>query len=622
MAQKRVIEQPASEEVYNDDWFLKDSPTQETSKINLANLKAAILDGKNVAALPDDIAPEYNPNESYVAGDLAIHNSLLYICLGATTGNWDSTKWDLTSIAELLANLDLSANNISYDNTTSGLTATDVQGAIDEVNSNLSDYETANDALVNKIESVGTASGSIATFSDGSDNIPMKSLVAEIAPVQDLHGYDAPWVGGAGKNKLPMTVEGIKAVNTYHSWSGNSTTINNVTITIETDSVGNVTGIRFNGTASADITFNLATNINIPNGSYKWSNDQIVNVSNLWLSLTNPNVAITLSTQKEVNITVSNDSIGSAYIYASSGNVFNNIVFKPMIRLASVSDTTFAPYSNICPISGWDEANVTRCGKNLSKSQTNNSVLCSVKKGVTYTLSYEGNVGANIKKNTNSGEVVIWGPQLPLTFIADEDFNLFLNAWSANISNIQVEVGNQATTYEPYNGSTYTIDLDGTRYGGTLDVVSGVLTVDRAYVDLGDLNYILGGGGLVFYSSIPSRKTGTIQIISDSYKYIGNASDSTVRDGDDGVIATEANSEQIKIKDTRFDSASAIKQAMASHKIIYPLATPITIQLTPTQVKSLLEQNKVWADTGNILEAKYVRDLTSTINYILEQLNS
>ena len=622
MAEKRVIEQPASEEVYNDDWFLKDSPTQETSKINLANLKAAILDGKNVAALSDDIAPEYNPNESYVAGDLAIHNSLLYICLGATTGNWDSTKWDLTSIAELLANLDLSANNISYDNTTSGLTATDVQGAIDEVNSNLSDYETANDALVNKIESVGTASGSIATFSDGSDNIPMKSLVAEIAPVQDLHGYDAPWVGGAGKNKLPMTVEGIKAVNTYHSWSGNSTTINNVTITIETDSVGNVTGIRFNGTASADITFNLATNINIPNGSYKWSNDQIVNVSNLWLSLTNPNVAITLSTQKEVNITVSNDSIGSAYIYASSGNVFNNIVFKPMIRLASVSDTTFAPYSNICPISGWDEANVTRCGKNLSKSQTNNSVLCSVKKGVTYTLSYEGNVGANIKKNTNSGEVVIWGPQLPLTFIADEDFNLFLNAWSANISNIQVEVGNQATTYEPYNGSTYTIDLDGTRYGGTLDVVSGVLTVDRAYVDLGDLNYILGGGGLVFYSSIPSRKTGTIQIISDSYKYIGNASDSTVRDGDDGVIATEANSEQIKIKDTRFDSASAIKQAMASHKIIYPLATPITIQLTPTQVKSLLEQNKVWADTGNILEAKYVRDLTSTINYILEQLNS
>ena len=562
MAEKRVIEQPASEEVYNDDWFLKDSPTQETSKINLANLKAAILDGKNVAALSDDIAPEYNPNESYVAGDLAIHNSLLYICLGATTGNWDSTKWDLTSIAELLANLDLSANNISYDNTTSGLTATDVQGAIDEVNSNLSDYETANDALVNKIESVGTASGSIATFSDGSDNIPMKSLVAEIAPVQDLHGYDAPWVGGAGKNKLPMTVEGIKAVNTYHSWSGNSTTINNVTITIETDSVGNVTGIRFNGTASADITFNLATNINIPNGSYKWSNDQIVNVSNLWLSLTNPNVAITLSTQKEVNITVSNDSIGSAYIYASSGNVFNNIVFKPMIRLASVSDTTFAPYSNICPISGWDEANVTRCGKNLSKTQTNNSVLCSVKKGVTYTLSYEGNVGANIKKNTNSGEVVIWGPQLPLTFIADEDFNLFLNAWSANISNIQVEVGNQATTYEPYNGSTYTIDLDGTRYGGTLDVVSGVLTVDRAYVDLGDLNYILGGGGLVFYSSIPSRKTGTIQIISDSYKYIGNASDSTVRDGDDGVIATEANSEQIKIKDTRFDSASAIKQAI------------------------------------------------------------
>lgn len=43
----------------------------------------------------------------------------------------------------------------------------------------------------------------------------------------------------------------------------------------------------------------------------------------------------------------------------------------------------------------------------------------------------------------------------------------------------QLELGTTATSYEPYKGDTYTTVLGRTVYGGTLDVVSGVLTVDR-----------------------------------------------------------------------------------------------------------------------------------------------
>ena len=630
---KRVIEETASNVIFNDDWFLKDSPTQGTTKLSGSDLKSIMNTDQAKSA---DLADAYDPNHNYVEGDVCIHDDTLHKANDDTTGTWDSTKWESTTIAEIIATIDLSAEAISYDNTSSGLEAENVQNAIDET--------------ITKLSAVGSASGAIATFSDGSD-LAMKSLKVAIEPQQDLHGYEAPWVGGAGKNKLPMTVEGIKAVNTYHSWSGNSTTINNVTITIETDENNNVTGIKFNGTASADITFNLASNITISNGSYIWSNDQTVNISNLWLSLTSPNIAITLSTQKEVNVTVSSGSIGSAYIYASSGNVFNNIVFKPMIRLASVSDSTFAPYSNICPISGFTEMNVTRTGKNLiptgtstTKGYVDNSYLNAdgtIGSDNTLFISEYFKVPSDVDCAWSSKNAVIYN--LVSVCFYDKNKNYISGTALAKATKIittpsnatycrstqsknennkfQFEIGSTATTYSPYNGNTYTIDLDGTRYGGTLDVVSGVMTVDRGYMDMGDLNYILGGGGLVFYSSIPSRKTGTIQIISDSYKYIGNASDSTVRDGDDGVIATEANSEQIKIKDTRFDSASAIKQAMASHKIIYPLATPINIQLTPTQVKSLLGVNNVWADCGDV-DVSYVRDLTTTINYILEQLNS
>ena len=48
-----------------------------------------------------------------------------------------------------------------------------------------------------------TLAMSIASFSDGADGMPVKKLVAQIEPVQDLHGYDHPWPAGGSKNKLP-----------------------------------------------------------------------------------------------------------------------------------------------------------------------------------------------------------------------------------------------------------------------------------------------------------------------------------------------------------------------------------------------------------------------------------
>ena len=48
---------------------------------------------------------------------------------------------------------------------------------------------------------LNSASGSIASFTDGSA-LPVESLSVSIEPVQDLHGYDAPWPAGGGKNLI------------------------------------------------------------------------------------------------------------------------------------------------------------------------------------------------------------------------------------------------------------------------------------------------------------------------------------------------------------------------------------------------------------------------------------
>jgi hypothetical protein len=82
-----------------------------------------------------------------------------------------------------------------------------------------------------QVGSYKTASGSLVSFDDGAD-LPMPSFICNIDAVQDLHGYDHPWVGGAGKNKLPMTVDGIKAANTNGTWNNNVYTYNNITYTV------------------------------------------------------------------------------------------------------------------------------------------------------------------------------------------------------------------------------------------------------------------------------------------------------------------------------------------------------------------------------------------------------
>lgn len=60
MAEKRIIEQTASTEVYNDDWFPKDSPTQGTTKIQPSQLKEYFNEGQateaDLTALSDDIS--------------------------------------------------------------------------------------------------------------------------------------------------------------------------------------------------------------------------------------------------------------------------------------------------------------------------------------------------------------------------------------------------------------------------------------------------------------------------------------------------------------------------------------------------------------------------------------
>ena len=305
---------------------------------------------------------------------------------------------------------------------------------------------------------IHVVSGPVASF-EGED-LPLKSLTASIVPVQDLHGYDSSWAGGAGKNKLPLTVDNIKKANSSITWSGNEATKSGVTFKIETDNNGNVSGVKLNGTATDDIQFLLGIGL-IFNGDYILNGGLSANIS----------VAVqgkVLSAGADRTFTDDGTTSRTSWIFVENGTVCNNVV-KPMVRLASVSDSTFAPYSNICPISGWTEEVVT-----VADDTTTPTVE------QTYTIPFTDSQGQSVE--VFGGEIdVINGVVTPCPYYASYNGEQLTGEWisdrdvyspntSPTIGAQVVNIGATGTPFYTQPTSIKSLDGENNIYANTGDV--------------------------------------------------------------------------------------------------------------------------------------------------------
>lgn len=145
----------------------------------------------------------------------------------------------------------------------------------------------------------------------------------------------------------------------------------------------------------------------------------------------------------------------------------------------------------------------------------------------------------------------------------------------------------------------------GVVYGGSLDAVSGVLIVDRAEVDLGALRWTYTSNVFVsnqFGANAP--KTNAL-LACESYKWNSTENLVPANMSDFEISASPYfNKYTIWIKDSRYDDANTFKTAVSGVQLVYELTEPITYQLTPQQITTLLGQNNIWADTGDI-EVKF-----------------
>lgn len=408
----------------------------------------------------ESVAPAFNESTTYNAGDVVTYRGLMWVAIAESSGVFNSANWEQMSIGNMLSQF----NEHLYDG-----------------------YEK------NTIENVD-----IASFDNGAGGIPVVDLSVGIEATQDLHGYSHPWAGGAGKNLLPLTVAGIKGANTDVTWNGNACTVSGVTFTIQTDNNGNVTGVNANGTATADASIYLTRNASItggilngcPSGGSQSTYYINSRIDGSWSGIDTGSGRTFTGTLDRAIVTVIN------------GYTANNVLFKPMIRLASVSDATWEPYSNICPIDGYDEVVVNVAGKNLyigspsfdgyvdrsyytlsSETYNGHEVIqktstwygaykeVPVLAGKTYTFSAMVKVSSSVNvyiydvDNARLASQYVsantW-TRVQATFTASKSRleHLRVEIGSANttvyLSEYQLELGSTATEYEPYNGNTYT----------------------------------------------------------------------------------------------------------------------------------------------------------------------
>lgn len=336
---------------------------------------------------------------------------------------------------------------------------------------------------------------------------------------------------------------------------------------------------------------------------------------------------------------------GDIASFSDGTDLFPALSVKAQIEPIQSGSGTPSP-DNVRPISGRTEVVTHRTGKNLLPNiltqgsssvvvfgQDNSTDFDIGLKAGTYTISVQAskNVNFYMRKSTDSGNTHIGNYNVKnATFTLESDADIRIWAYVedglsvSDISTVQLELGTTATDYEAFDGQTYTTTLGRTVYGGTLDVVSGELVVDRAMVDLGTLDWNKDANH--FYSSIvtdakaPSSNGVVANIVSSNY-----GADTATRvsaETVDGTIAMNAN-RRILVYDSTLSSgtASDFKTAMSGVQLCYELATPQTYQLTPQEVQLLLGQNNVWTDCGSV-EVTYKADTQKYIDKKFAELQA
>lgn len=466
----------------------------------------------------------------------------------------------------------------------------------------------------------------------------------KIEPVQDLHGYDKPWVGGAGSNQWDEDWESGAISGSTGEKAPNDTKIRSKNYIAVT--AGNNYYFVHESTA-ADLFFYDS------NYQYLGYNDGHI-AANTSMAFTVPS--------------------GASYMLFS---ILQTTYSSGIAINYPATVTSYATYTNICPISGHTEASVQRDGVNILDAV--NHLRETASHNITSTANADGSISISGTIDSTWAYItdvvnVDWEPgtytfsivtalshniYLELTYDDNTTQNFIiasgdrsatittakkLKSYTLVISTLvngtqynetyylQVEKGASATEWKPYSGKTYTIALGDTIYGGNLDVKTGVLTVTYAidtYDGSNDEEWTIwqsGGHSFRTYTSshhVQPPNNQTIVTTSKCNELALDTPTNTYDSATDYTISTDMNASRISIVvNSTVNTTALLREWLAEHplQLCYELATPTTIQLTPQQIQLLKGQNTLTASTGDI--SVTVNGVSGSIGQVQEQANA
>ena len=461
-----------------------------------------------------------------------------------------------------------------------------------------------------------TASGAIATFPDGADGVPMESVTVTMEPIQDLHGQSSPYPAGGGKNLLnPDLIE----IGSYTSTGAATET-------------GNPTYRRFA--------------ISLPAGTYTFSTTltnayltrYLIDDAQSYIRYEGQSYTITLPNAGELKLTFRN---------TDSSAITEN--FTCQIEKGSTA-TAYAPYSNICPISGRQSVTVTRAGVNVwdevwevggidgetgqnlgNTDRIRSKNYIAVYPGTAYYFGYsdsraasfyvcEYDVSKTFIKRTFTDKNTVFTVGSNCRYIRFFIYSAVpITTYDNNIS---INYPSTDHDYHPGTVASIEVQLGQTVYGGTVDVVSGVMTVDRAIVDLGTLKwkYTAASNG-VFYADLPKeakRIIGTTGSLCSMFRPTTGSDWQHLSNGD-YILRDELSAVgycAIAIRDNDYTDTVIFKTAVTGQQCVYELAQPVTVQLTAQQLTTLLGTNNVWSDADSVT-VEYTADTKLYIQKVI-----
>lgn len=160
------------------------------------------------------------------------------------------------------------------------------------------------------------------------------------------------------------------------------------------------------------------------------------------------------------------------------------------------------------------------------------------------------------------------------------------------------------------DATAYAVQLKavaGTVYRGTIYPIKGELIVDMAEIDLGDITWttqtigsVSGFVGDFGTDNIRGDNAADNSYLCTCYRFINDTR--TVLESANYAFTPQnkSNSYKLALRDDRYSTAAALKAGITGQKLVYQLKNPVVYQLSPVEIETLLGQNTIWADTGDV----------------------